>query len=41
MTVVGTITLTAPREPGDYRLHAYAWDGHGHYGAGNVPLLVR
>ena len=35
------IRLKAPREPGEYRLFAYAYDGHGHFTAANVPILVR
>jgi hypothetical protein len=34
------ITLTAPREPGAYRLYAYAFDGKGHAAYANIPFYV-
>ncbi len=33
-----TITVTAP---GDYRLFAYAYDGHGHAAHANIPVRVK
>ena len=34
------ITLTAPQEPGAYRLYAYAFDGKGHAAYANIPFYV-
>ncbi len=37
----GQTTLTAPSQPGAYRLFIYAHDGHGNVATGNVPFYVR
>ena len=35
------IKMTAPAEPGAYRLFVYIFDGHGHAGHANIPFLVK
>ncbi len=35
------IELTAPEEPGAYRLFMYAYDGRGHAAHANIPFLVE
>lgn len=35
------IKMTAPAEPGAYRLFVYIFDGHGHAGHANFPFLVK
>jgi hypothetical protein len=35
------ITLTAPAEGGAYRLFVYVYDGQGHAGHANIPLLIQ
>jgi hypothetical protein len=37
----GQTTLTAPTQPGAYRLFVYAHDGHGNVATGNVPFNVQ
>ena len=37
----GQTTLTAPTQPGAYRLFIYAHDGHGNVATGNVPFRVQ
>ncbi len=37
----GAARLTAPTEPGKYRLFAYVTDGKGHAGHANIPFLVK
>jgi hypothetical protein len=37
----GQTTLTAPAQPGAYRLFVYAHDGHGNVATGNVPFSVQ
>ena len=36
-----TIRITAPSEPGAYRLFAYVYDGKGSAGHANIPFLVE
>jgi hypothetical protein len=35
------LAFVAPARPGEYRLYAYALDGHGHVGTANLPFRVR
>jgi hypothetical protein len=37
----GQTTLTAPAQPGAYRLFVYAHDGHGNVATGNIPFSVQ
>ena len=37
----GEANLTAPKQPGAYRLYVYATDGHGNVATGNIPFMVR
>jgi len=36
-----TISWVAPTEPGEYRLYAYVFDGHGGVATANIPFLVK
>ena len=35
------ILVTAPGEPGAYRLFVYAFDGNGHAAHANIPFFVN
>jgi len=35
------VVVTAPGDPGAYRLYVYVYDGMGHAGHANIPFLVR
>jgi uncharacterized protein YfaS (alpha-2-macroglobulin family) len=35
------VQVTAPKQPGKYRLFGYALDGKGHAGTANVPFRVE
>ena len=37
----GRVRVTAPPEPGAYRLFAYVYDGQGNAGHANIPFLVE
>ncbi len=37
----GTVRVTAPPEPGAYRLFAYVYDGKGNAGHANIPFYVE
>ena len=37
----GSVALTAPGEPGKYRLFVYVTDGKGHAGHANIPFMVQ
>jgi hypothetical protein len=39
--VDGTVAVTAPAEPGPYRLFVYVRDGNGNAGHANLPFLVQ
>jgi hypothetical protein len=36
-----SVSFVAPAKRGEYRLYAYALDGHGHVATGNVPFRVE
>jgi len=37
----GGAVITAPAQPGPYRLFVYVYDGHGNAGHANIPFLVQ